>query len=93
MKLAKSKLKQIIREELDNVITEFSAVESPESVGGITASGLKGPPQLKLMSDEARKEYYNSPGRIRLGQQFCAKQNLCYDPEEFEKTEKCSPCS
>ena len=93
MKITKSRLIQIIQEEVASVLSELSPDEAAKAAGGRTVSGLKGPPQLQLASPEAKKEYYSSPGQVRDGKIVCDKestpeQRLCYNKE----TGECVPC-
>lgn len=81
MKITKSKLKQIIKEELQALLTEAS-------VGGPTGDKLAGPEVLKHLSTKAQEEYASSPSVMADKEEECKKKNQCIDQE----TGECVPC-
>ena len=81
MKLTKSKLKQIIKEELQKILSEASP-------GGPTPAHLQGPKILGALSDEAQEDYKTSPSILADKEAECKKENQCLD----EKTGECIEC-
>jgi hypothetical protein len=81
MKLTKSQLKQIIKEELHKILREVSP-------GGPTAAHLQGPKILGALSGEAQEDYKTSPSILADKEAECKKENQCLD----EKTGECIEC-
>jgi len=74
MKITKTRLKRIIKEE----IARFEEDIMPQKIK---------PGWLKFLSDQAQKEWFNSPSiqtDIATRRDECERRNTCLDPETFE---------
>jgi hypothetical protein len=80
MKLTKSQIKQIIKEELSEVLKEFAA-----AAGGSTSTEM---PLKGILSKEAEKDWNESPSIINDRTAECESKGQCYDIEAA----KCIPC-
>ena len=84
MKLTKSQLKQIIKEELEKALDELS--------GKVTQRALpkkKEPQYLSRLSKQAQEDW-DKPGDLEISSKKmeCEQKKLCYD----EKTHNCINC-
>tara|TARA_R110000824_G_scaffold3750_2_gene17842 strand:- start:485 stop:922 length:438 start_codon:yes stop_codon:yes gene_type:complete len=80
MKITKKRLKRIIKEEIERFKEDIMP-------------GKIKPGWLDALSDQAQKEWFNSPSiqsDIAVRRDDCGKRNMCLDPETFECI-KCVP--
>jgi hypothetical protein len=84
MKLTKSQLKQIIKEELEKVLNEFPTKVTPGSL-----PKKKEPPYLRLLSKQAQEDWDKPDEMEKSSKRMeCEQEKLCYD----EKTHSCIDC-
>ena len=87
MKLTKSQLKQIIKEELESAFKELSEI-SAACAKGKKKTISTGPEMLKHFKGAAEDWVKPYTAEIDCMRKECEEKNLCYD----EELDECGPC-